>query len=118
MAKPIFAGILGGIAQSLQWADDANCKNMDLDLFFPDVGANVSGFVKEVCASCDVYDECLWYANETFSEDGVFAGMSPRARQHWRVQNGVELGMSKAAWRKSKQQNLLLVSRDDWNDGE
>jgi WhiB family transcriptional regulator, redox-sensing transcriptional regulator len=80
-----------------EWKQSANCLNMDTSLFFPELGGNVPPFVREVCNSCDVIEECLWYANETGSVQGVFGGMSPQERVAWRRKNNVELGDRRTA---------------------
>lgn len=118
MSRPVFAGVLGGIVQDLGWADQANCRNMDINLFFPDVGVNIDPFVKEVCAMCDVQTQCLWYANETKSDHGIFAGMSPNQRKEWRQRNKVVLGMSYDAWRAKQQEGRLYTNPEDWRDDE
>lgn len=86
-----------GSAMADDWKDEANCRNMDTELFFPGLGGNVPQFVKEVCAECTVSEECLWYANETSADYGVWGGMSPRERQAWRRKNRVTLGQRRAA---------------------
>jgi hypothetical protein len=79
------------------WQDEANCKNMDTNLFFPELGGNYLPFVREVCGDCKVVEECLWYANELNADYGFFGGMSPEERRSWRKVNGVQLGDRRAA---------------------
>ena len=118
MEVDVFGKVLHAIHDGLRWADDANCRNMDLELFFPSVGVNMNPFVKEVCGTCDVRERCLWYANETSSEHGVFGGMSPSQRKNWRRRNAVQFGMSYDDWRASQRDGLLRVVPDDWRDDE
>lgn len=80
-----------------EWKKNANCRNMDTALFFPELGGNIPQFVREVCAECTVIEECLWYANETHSTTGVFGGMSPSQREAWRSANKIQLGESRRA---------------------
>lgn len=80
-----------------EWKKDANCLNMDTSLFFSELGSNVLPFVREVCDACPVIEECLWYANETGSDHGVFGGMTPTERRLWRRDNNIELGDRRAA---------------------
>ena len=80
-----------------EWKNKANCRNMDVNLFFPALGGNVPPFVREVCGSCEVTEECLWYANETAAEHGVFGGLTPTERRLWRRRNNVSLGQRRAA---------------------
>lgn len=96
------------------WMQDANCKNMDVELFFS-TNNNYDPFVREVCASCPVSDECLWYANETHSDHGFFGGMSPRARMEWRRKNQVILGMSKDEW-ENRFRNRMRTVPTEWSE--
>jgi WhiB family redox-sensing transcriptional regulator len=116
MSKRIFAGVLGGLVRNMDWAARANCRNMDIELFFPKTGQNIHPFVKEVCATCDVKLECLWYANETESVDGIFAGMSPKNREAWRSKNKIEVGMNYEAWKNKMESNLLNTAPEDWRE--
>jgi WhiB family redox-sensing transcriptional regulator len=75
----------------LSWVSDANCLNMDTNLWFPEFGANYTPFAKEVCNSCLVSEECLWYANQIGAQDGMFGGLTPSERERWRSKNGVRL---------------------------
>jgi len=85
------------VMDAQSWMGKANCKNMSTDLFFS-TNNNYDPFVREVCASCPVIEECLWYANETSSDHGFMGGMSPTQRQLWRRRNGIVLGMSRSEW--------------------
>ena len=80
------------------WQEHANCKDMDLNLFFPEQkGGQYSSFIREVCEQCPVIQECLWFANETSADYGFFGGMSPEERRVWRRTNRVQLGDRRAA---------------------
>jgi WhiB family redox-sensing transcriptional regulator len=83
----------------MDWMTEANCKNMDVNIFFPDAAAIYDPFIREVCSSCPVTEKCLWYANETHADTGMFAAMSPTERQNWRRKNKVVLGQSENEWR-------------------
>lgn len=100
------------------WMSDANCRKMDVNLFFPARGATLSPFVKEVCSSCDVAEQCLWYANESIATNGVFGGMSPNQREKWRYRNKVRLGMSKQQWKQSLKSNRLFTNPTEWRQDE
>lgn len=80
------------------WILDANCKNMDTNLFFPEVNKHYDDFIREVCFTCPVIDECAWYANETSAVYGMFGGMTPTEREQWRKKNKVILGDSRNDW--------------------
>jgi WhiB family redox-sensing transcriptional regulator len=97
-AVAILAGALRDFSRNTGWMSEANCKDMDVDIFFPKLGATFPKFVREVCLECPVIEECAWYANESSSVHGMFGGMSPGEREQWRKDNNVELGMSRADW--------------------
>lgn len=98
----LLAGALREFSRNTGWMSDANCKDMDTNLFFPELGVRISDLVKQTCATCTVNEECAWYANESNSTDGMFAGMSPNEREAWRRTNKIKLGMSKEDWEASR----------------
>lgn len=102
------------VQNSKHWMDQANCKNMDTNLFFIEDGARLDPFVKEVCAECPVIEECMWYANETSVIDGVFAGMARNARQTWRRDNKISIGQSKKEWEASRKPSYLRTPIGEW----
>jgi WhiB family redox-sensing transcriptional regulator len=103
------------VSKAKEWLEEANCRGMDTDLFFPEAGQNISPFVKEVCESCPVWEECLWYANESSSDMGIFAGMTYKTRMAWRTKNNVTLGMSKAEWENGKYRGILRKPINEWD---
>jgi WhiB family redox-sensing transcriptional regulator len=102
------------VKSAMNWMGKANCRNMDVEIFFPDVAASYNPFAREVCNDCPVSEQCLWYANETHADTGMFAGMSPTQRQNWRRDNKIELGMSKEAW-ENKFKNYLRSPVSEWS---
>ena len=86
------------ISSNAHWISDANCKNMDTDLFFVEVNKSYDPFVKEVCSDCSVIEKCAWYANEMSAIHGVFGGMTPNQREKWRKKNKIILGESRENW--------------------
>lgn len=60
------------------WMQLAECKGMDIKLFFPDRG-QPSAQGKAVCARCPVRTECDDYATRTETEYGTWGGR-PRSR--------------------------------------
>jgi WhiB family redox-sensing transcriptional regulator len=83
------------VSGNSEWMADANCSRMDTSIFFPEDGLPYPKFAREVCALCTVKEECLWFANETSSDYGMWGGMSPTERQEWRKKNNIPLGTSK-----------------------
>lgn len=63
------------------WQDDAACKGMDADLFFPEVGENATDTAKAVCRTCPVCAECLEYALTERITHGVWGGLSEKQRR-------------------------------------
>lgn len=81
------------VKSAMDWMDEANCRDMDVNLFFPEkAGGTYSPFAREVCSLCTVQEECLWYANETSADVGMFGGMSPEERRLWRKKLGITIG--------------------------
>jgi WhiB family redox-sensing transcriptional regulator len=78
---------LKGIVASPKWMADAECKQSDPELFYPDTGHS-SRDGRAVCARCPVRAECLAYAIEHHERYGVWGGMSERQRRHMRETGG------------------------------
>jgi len=102
------------VRRAMDWMPEANCRNMDVELFFPIKSSNYDPFVKEVCGSCPVQEECLWYANQTSAEEGYFGNMTPMQRRAWRKKNNVSMGQSKAEW-ENRNRGYLRAPRDEWS---
>jgi WhiB family redox-sensing transcriptional regulator len=65
------------------WQDQANCRTVGVDMFFPLNYMKKSGQVQQaiaVCNNCTVRVECLNYAIETESTEGIFGGLTPKER--------------------------------------
>lgn len=61
---------------------------MDVNIFFPTDGVNVSDSVKDICNSCSVKLECFVYAESNFIDHGTFGGMSAGERKEKRKTHG------------------------------
>ena len=90
------------IKSAMDWMEQANCRNMDVELFFPKLGENYNPFVEEVCMACPVIDQCLWYANETHADHGMFGGMTPNQRSSWRKKAKVSMGQTRKDWENNR----------------
>lgn len=66
------------------WRDQAACKGMDTDMFFPDQAQPVPAAVKKACKECTVRQECLDYAVSVPILMGYFGGMNVRQRRIYR----------------------------------
>ena len=63
----------------MSWREQAVCKGMPLDIFFPDYGNYKRA--KEVCAICDVRMACLESVLRFDNDlDGMFGGYTPAER--------------------------------------
>lgn len=103
------------VRDAADWMSRANCRNMDTNLFFPTNGQGYDPFVKEVCGSCPVQEQCLWYANQTSAYEGYFGNMSPNQRQVWRKKNEVTMGQSKSEW-ENRNRGYLHTPRSEWSE--
>jgi len=65
------------------WRDDAACKGLDTDIFFPATDTE-AGAAKLVCAGCPVRSECLEWALLSRQEDGVWGGLTDNERRRLR----------------------------------
>lgn len=69
--------------RSQQWRNDAACKGLDTELFFPQRGES-SKPAKAACAGCPVREPC---AEAGMSEHfGIYGGLSERQRKPERRQ--------------------------------
>ncbi len=73
--------------RSLHWQEDAACRTVDSELFYPPIGAPrhevraAERKAKRLCFSCPVQRECLEAALEADERFGVWGGMSARERR-------------------------------------
>lgn len=67
------------------WRDDAQCREIGTDLFYPNDGDRWTALMaKGLCVRCPVRHECLEFALETCEPEGIWGGMSPRERMAMR----------------------------------
>lgn len=62
------------------WHQDANCRGMDPELFFPERGESTKE-AKAVCRACDVQVECLTESLNRREAFGIWGGKSERERR-------------------------------------
>lgn len=67
------------------WKDQAACRGMDPDVFFPGRGDR-AGVVKakQICAGCPVVEECREYAFARGEKHGIYGGLSEFDRRRIR----------------------------------
>jgi WhiB family transcriptional regulator, redox-sensing transcriptional regulator len=68
------------VDEDTAWKASGACVGMDIDIFFPGLGSS-NKQAKEVCATCDVRQECLDYAMLHEEVDGVWGGVSAEERR-------------------------------------
>jgi WhiB family redox-sensing transcriptional regulator len=70
------------------WRDDAACRSLDTNLFFPigETGDAVhqTEAAKAICAVCPVQAECLEFAMSTNQQAGIFGGLNEHERRSLR----------------------------------
>ena len=62
-----------------RWQDQAECKGVQIDLFYPERGQPVVSLVKDLCANCEVRHDCLEYALH-HERHGVWGGTTESQR--------------------------------------
>lgn len=67
------------VAPDQPWMEEAACKGMDTELFFPETPVVIRA-AKRVCGGCAVRVECLTFAVEADCRFGVFGGLTHRER--------------------------------------
>lgn len=66
------------------WAARAACVGMDSEVFFPETPTGVRA-AKQVCAGCEVRQQCLIHALAHTERHGVWGGTSERERRRIRL---------------------------------
>lgn len=67
------------------WREDAACRGVDVDVFFPVEESEESAFeAKAICESCPVADICLQYSMATNQAEGVWGGLDANERRRMR----------------------------------
>jgi WhiB family redox-sensing transcriptional regulator len=70
-------------ATGTNWQAYALCREVDADLFFPEVGTP-SRDAKETCFACEVRAECLAYALDNNERVGIWGGLNEGERRRLR----------------------------------
>lgn len=66
--------------QSQTWREDALCREVDPDTWFPEKGGTTKP-AKRICVRCEVQTECREYALGANERFGVFGGLSESERR-------------------------------------
>ena len=65
------------------WRDDAACAETDPEIFYPEKGGSLSE-ARQVCAGCEVREQCLADALARDERFGIWGGLSTPQRQRLR----------------------------------
>ncbi|RBP98106.1 WhiB family transcriptional regulator [Bifidobacterium aemilianum] len=71
---------------SLAWQQRALCAQTDPESFFPEKGGSTRD-AKQVCAECEVREECLIWAVDHDERFGIWGGMSERERRRYKKEH-------------------------------
>lgn len=63
----------------VSWQHKALCSQTDPEAFFPEKGGSTRD-AKQVCARCEVREQCLQWAIEHDERFGIWGGLSERER--------------------------------------
>lgn len=72
------------------WREQAACRGMDPDLFFPEKNQRAGAEAVAACASCPVYEQCQGWAIPHESV-GYWGRMRPADRERRRKELGIKL---------------------------
>ena len=68
-------------APTSDWFDDAACRGVDTDVFFPaSATEEAASEAKTICATCPVRETCLEFALENRPPEGIWGGLTPIER--------------------------------------
>jgi len=66
-----------------EWMERAACIGIDPELWFPnDANSPEAQEAKQICARCNVRGQCVQFAAQTNTKDGIWGGVmfAPRKR--------------------------------------
>lgn len=66
---------------NLTWRQQARCRGVDPETFYPVSDEDPALAAKEICAECPVREPCLEYALTVREKHGVWGGRTERERR-------------------------------------
>lgn len=63
----------------MNWMDDAACKGMDTDIFYPVAGEVAAA--RAICRACPVQNDCFQWSLDIEDEHAVLGGVAAFTRQ-------------------------------------
>jgi RNA polymerase sigma factor (sigma-70 family) len=73
-------GLAGNMTPDAAWQEQADCKGLDTNFFFPGKGES-NRVAKKMCQACPVSKECVEFATAHGMKHGIWAGTSERQRR-------------------------------------
>lgn len=64
----------------MSWADEAECKDTPIELWFAEFGEHFNQSALRICRRCPVREQCRDYAIDNDLTDGIWGGMTPKQR--------------------------------------
>jgi len=68
----------------MTWDDEASCRSVDPEVFFPLRPTDQATMAKAICHGCPVRAQCLEFALEARLDHGVWGGMTEIERRSLR----------------------------------
>ncbi len=63
----------------MKWMDDAACKGMDTNIFYPGLGEVKAA--KAICRTCPVSSDCFAWSMEIEDEHAILGGVTVHTRK-------------------------------------
>jgi WhiB family redox-sensing transcriptional regulator len=68
----------------MTWDEEASCRSVDPEVFFPDRPSDHARMAKAICRGCPVRGQCLEFALDARLDHGVWGGMTEIERRSLR----------------------------------
>lgn len=68
----------------MNWDEEASCRSVDPEVFFPDRQEDHATMAKAICRGCPVRMQCLQLALDARLDHGVWGGMTEHERRSLR----------------------------------
>jgi WhiB family redox-sensing transcriptional regulator len=65
----------------MNWDDEANCRSVDPEVFFPERQGDHAAMAKGICRGCPVRMQCLEFALDARLDHGVWGGLTEHERR-------------------------------------
>ncbi|WP_233608699.1 WhiB family transcriptional regulator [Nocardia stercoris] len=82
-------------AVTWDWQLRAECRSLDVNIFYTERPGQAEDAAKRICASCPVLASCRDYAITAHEPYGIWGGLNPRERANYRWR-GSRLGSTRS----------------------